>query len=107
MVGGLIGVVSESKNGLMSANGFISRTEIEIPSDGTVLDAMTNSMKDGIYQVIGKSASDPMKDWGVLFIVGAKFAIFKPLNIKNYIITITRPATTSNWDTPYKFIGNL
>jgi len=68
---------------------------------------MTNDMKDGIYQVTGISASDPMKDWGVLFITGAKFAIFKPLNVKNYVITITRTTTTSNWDTPYKFIGNL
>lgn len=106
-LGGLIGVVSESKNGLMSSNGFISRTGIIIPSGGTILDAMTNNMKDGIYQVTGISASDPMKDWGVLFIVGSKFAIFKPLNVRNYFITITRQATTSDWNTPYKFIGNL
>lgn len=106
-LGGLIGVVSESKNGLMSSNGFISRTGIIIPSGGTILDAMTNNMKDGIYQVTGISASDPMKDWGVLIIVGAKFAIFKPLNVRNYFITITRQATTSDWNTPYKFIGNL
>lgn len=106
-LGELIGVVSESKNGLMSSNGFISRTGIIIPSGGTILDAMTNNMKDGIYQVTGISASDPMKDWGVLIIVGAKFAIFKPLNIRNYVITITRQATTSDWNTPYKFIGNL
>ena len=107
LLGGLIGVVSESKNGLMSSNGFISRTGIIIPSGGTILDAMTNNMKDGIYQVTGISASDPMKDWGVLIIVGAKFAIFKPLNARNYFITITRQATTSDWNTPYKFIGNL
>lgn len=107
LLGELIGVVSESKNGLMSSNGFISRTEIIIPVGGTILNAMTNDMKDGIYQVTGISASDPMKDWGVLFITGAKFAIFKPLNVKNYVITITRTTTTSNWDTPYKFIGNL
>ena len=107
VLGELIGVVSESKNGLMSSNGFISRTGIIIPVGGTILNAMTNDMKDGIYQVTGISASDPMKDWGVLFITGAKFAIFKPLNVKNYVITITRTATTSNWDTPYKFIGNL
>lgn len=107
VLGGLIGVVSESKNGLMSSNGFISRTGIIIPSGGTILDAMTNNMKDGIYQVTGISASDPMKDWGVLIIVGAKFAIFKPLNVRNYVITITRQATTSDWNTPYKFIGNL
>lgn len=107
LLGGLIGVVSESKNGLMSSNGFISRTGIIIPVGGTILNAMTNDMKDGIYQVTGISASDPMKDWGVLFITGAKFAIFKPLNVKNYVITITRTTTTSNWDTPYKFIGNL
>ena len=106
-LGELIGVVSESKNGLMSSNGFISRTGIIIPSGGTILDAMTNNMKDGIYQVTGISASDPMKDWGVLIIVGAKFAIFKPLNVRNYVITITRQATTSDWNTPYKFIGNL
>lgn len=106
-LGGLIGVVSESKNGLMSSNGFISRTGIIIPSGGTILDAMTNNMKDGIYQVTGISASDPMKDWGVLIIVGAKFAIFKPLNVRNYFITITRQATTSDWNTPCKFIGNL
>lgn len=106
-LGELIGVVSESKNGLMSSNGFISRTEIIIPSGGTILDAMTKNMKDGIYQVIGISASDPMKDWGVLIIVGVKFAIFKPLNVRNYFITITRQATTSDWNTPYKFIGNL
>lgn len=106
-LGELIGVVSESKNGLMSSNGFISRTGIIIPVGGTILNAMTNDMKDGIYQVTGISASDPMKDWGVLFITGAKFAIFKPLNVKNYVITITRTTTTSNWDTPYKFIGNL
>lgn len=107
VLGELIGVVSESKNGLMSSNGFISRTEIIIPSGGTILDAMTKNMKDGIYQVIGISASDPMKDWGVLIIVGVKFAIFKPLNVRNYFITITRQATTSDWNTPYKFIGNL
>ena len=107
VLGGLIGVVSESKNGLMSSNGFISRTGIIIPSGGTILDAMTNNMKDGIYQVTGISASDPMKDWGVLIIVGAKFAIFKPLNVRNYVITITRQVTTSDWNTPYKFIGNL
>lgn len=107
LLGELIGVVSESKNGLMSSNGFISRTGIIIPVGGTILNAMTNDMKDGIYQVTGISASDPMKDWGVLFITGAKFAIFKPLNVKNYVITITRTTTTSNWDTPYKFIGNL
>lgn len=107
VLGELIGVVSESKNGLMSSNGFISRTGIIIPSGGTILDAMTNNMKDGIYQVTGISASDPMKDWGVLIIVGAKFAIFKPLNVRNYVITITRQATTSDWNTPYKFIGNL
>ncbi len=107
VLGELIGVVSESKNGLMSSNGFISRTGIIIPVGGTILNAMTNDMKDGIYQVTGISASDPMKDWGVLFITGAKFAIFKPLNVKNYVITITRTTTTSNWDTPYKFIGNL
>lgn len=107
LLGGLIGVVSESKNGLMSSNGFISRTGIIIPSGGTILDAMTNNMKDGIYQVTGISASDPMKDWGVLIIVGAKFAIFKPLNVRNYVITITRQVTTSDWNTPYKFIGNL
>ena len=106
-LGGLIGVVSESKNGLMSSNGFIRRTGIIIPVGGTILNAMTNDMNDGIYQVTGISASDPMKDWGVLFITGAKFAIFKPLNVKNYVITITRTTTTSNWDTPYKFIGNL
>lgn len=106
-LGGLIGVVSESKNGLMSSNGFISRTGIIIPSGGTILDAMTNNMKDGIYQVTGISASDPMKDWGVLIIVGAKFAIFKPLNVRNYVITITRQVSTSDWNTPYKFIGNL
>ena len=91
----------------MSSNGFISRTEIIIPSGGTILDAMTKNMKDGIYQVIGISASDPMKDWGVLIIVGVKFAIFKPLNVRNYFITITRQATTSDWNTPYKFIGSL
>ena len=107
LLGELIGVVSESKNGLMSSNGFISRTGIIIPSGGTILDAMTNNMKDGIYQVTGISASDPMKDWGVLIIVGVKFAIFKPLNARNYFITITRQATTSDWNTPYKFIGNL
>lgn len=107
VLGELIGVVSESKNGLMSSNGFISRTGIIIPVGGTILNAMTNNMKDGIYQVTGISASDPMKDWGVLFITGAKFAIFKPLNVKNYVITITRTTTTSNWDTPCKFIGNL
>ena len=107
LLGGLTGVVSESKNGLMSSNGFISRTGIIIPSGGTILDAMTNNMKDGIYQVTGISASDPMKDWGVLIIVGVKFAIFKPLNVRNYFITITRQATTSDWNTPYKFIGNL
>lgn len=107
LLGELIGVVSESKNGLMSSNGFISRTGIIIPVGGTILNAMTNNMKDGIYQVTGISASDPMKDWGVLFITGAKFAIFKPLNVKNYVITITRTTTTSNWDTPCKFIGNL
>ncbi len=45
--------------------------------------------------------------WGVLIIVGVKFAIFKPLNVRNYFITITRQATTSDWNTPYKFIGNL
>ena len=102
VLGELIGVVSESKNGLMSSNGFISRTGIIIPSGGTILDAMTNNMKDGIYQVTGISASDPMKDWGVLIIVGVKFAIFKPLNVRNYFITITRQATTSDWNTPYK-----
>ena len=48
LLGELIGVVSESKNGLMSSNGFISRTEIIIPSGGTILDAMTKNMKDGI-----------------------------------------------------------
>lgn len=106
IVGELIGVVTANKDGLMSRNGFISRINLTIPSGGFISDVMTSDMKDGIYQVIGISALDPIKDWGVLFVVGSKFALFKPLNRIEYLITITRPSTTSEWDVPYQFTGN-
>lgn len=105
-MGELIGVVTANKDGLMSRNGFISRINLTIPSGGFISDVMTSDMKDGIYQVIGISALDPIKDWGVLFVVGSKFALFKPLNRIEYLITITRPSTTSEWDVPYQFTGN-
>ena len=107
VVGGLIGTVTPDKNGLMPSSGFIHRSGVQIPTGGTISDIMTSDMKDGIYQVSGISAADPMKDWGVLTIFGSKFAIFKPLNIKGAIITFTRGATTATWDSPYKFTGVL
>lgn len=106
-VGGLIGTVTADKNGLMPSTGFIHRSGVQIPTGGTISDIMTSDIKDGIYQVSGVSAADPMKDWGVLSIFGSKFAIFKPLNLKNYLIIFTRPTTTSAWDIPYKFTGVL
>lgn len=107
VVGGLIGTVTADKNGLMPSTGFIHRSGVQIPTGGTISDIMTSDIKDGIYQVSGVSAADPMKDWGVLSIFGSKFAIFKPLNLKNYLIIFTRPTTTSAWDIPYKFTGVL
>lgn len=107
VVGELIGTVTSEKNGLMPSNGFIYRSSIQIPSGGTISDIMTSDMKDGVYDIKGISASEAMKDWGVLSIFGSKFAIFKPLNVKNHIVTLTRTTTTGNWDVPYKITGIL
>ena len=106
-MGELIGTVTSEKNGLMPSNGFIYRSSIQIPSGGTISDIMTSDMKDGVYDIKGISASEAMKDWGVLSIFGSKFAIFKPLNVKNHIVTLTRSTTTGNWDVPYKITGIL
>lgn len=85
--------------GLMLPFVFKSGT-FQIPDLGSVLDLLTTDILNGAYEVLGISANDPIKDWGML-LVFENIAFFKPLNQKDTLVMFVRNGSTNNWRNEY------
>ena len=85
--------------GLMLPFVFKSGT-LQIPDSGSVLDLLTTGILNGCYEILGISALDPIKDWGILLIF-KNIAFFKPLNQKDTLVMFVRNGSTNNWRNEY------
>lgn len=83
-MGGLIGTVSENKNGLMSKDNFFYRGTIVLKQGETFIDYLY-LLKTGTYAITGYSDTDPLTDWSECIKI-AYVIILIPRNYKKVVI---------------------